>query len=61
MSKFYTVKEIARKARVSEAHIYELVKRGQITKADSLGRVIRIPASELESKNKAILSNARKM
>lgn len=48
MSKLYTVKEIAKKAKVSEGHIYELVKRGEIIKADSLGRVIRIPSSELQ-------------
>ncbi|EPY2275175.1 helix-turn-helix domain-containing protein [Clostridium sporogenes] len=47
MNKNYTVKEFAKKLRVSEGHIYELVKRGEIAKVNSIGRVIRIPSSEL--------------
>lgn len=45
----YTVKEVAKKLRVSEGHIYELIKRGELSKVDGLGRTIRIPSKELSN------------
>lgn len=44
----YTVSEFAKKVKVSSNHIYNLIKSGQISKANSLGRAIRIPSSELK-------------
>lgn len=49
MNTNYTVKEFAKKLKVSERHVYELVKRGEISKVDGIGRVIRIPSSELNN------------
>lgn len=31
--KYYTVKEVSKKLKVSPGHIYELVKRGDLKKA----------------------------
>lgn len=49
--KYYTVKEAAKKLRVSKSHIYALIKRGEIKKKEGMGDVVRIPASELNSKD----------
>lgn len=49
--KYYTVKEAAKKLRVSKSHIYVLIKRGEIKKKEGMGDVVRIPASELNSKD----------
>lgn len=46
--KYYTVKEFAKKFRVSENAIYNLVKKGEIKKVEGLGKSIRIPSSELK-------------
>lgn len=46
--KYYTVKEVAEKLRVSEGFIYEKVKTGEIKKKEGMGRRIIIPASELK-------------
>lgn len=45
--KYYTADEAAKKLRVSTGHVYELVKRGEIKKKEGMGRIVRIPASEL--------------
>lgn len=45
--KYYTADEAAKKLRVSTGHVYELVKRGEIKKKGGMGRIVRIPASEL--------------
>lgn len=45
--KYYTVEETAKKLKVSEGHIYKLVKLGEIKKKDGMGRTIRIPEKEL--------------
>ena len=47
MSKNYTAEEVAKKFNVSTTHVYELIKRGQISKVPNLGRTVRIPSSEL--------------
>lgn len=44
----YKVKEAAKKLRVSEGHIYKLIKRGDLNRVEGLGRVIRIPSEELK-------------
>ncbi|CAM2079627.1 MAG: BRO family protein [uncultured Clostridium sp.] len=49
MKKYYTVEEVAKKFRVSKSHVYELVKRGEIKKENGIGKVIRIPASEVKT------------
>lgn len=49
MSTIYTAKEVAKKLKVSEGHVYELVKRGDLKKVEGLGRIVRIPGSELNN------------
>lgn len=49
--KYYTAEEAAKKLKVSAGHIYELVKRGEIKKKEGMGRIVRIPASELKSED----------
>lgn len=39
MSKLYTVKEVAKKLRVSDGHVYDLIKKGTIKKVDNLGAI----------------------
>ena len=46
--KYYTVKEVAKKLRISEGTIYEKIRNGEILKVANLGRVIRIPADEIK-------------
>ena len=46
--RYYTAEETAKKLKVSKAHVYELVKRGQLKKKEGIGRTIRIPSNELE-------------
>ncbi|WP_338630737.1 BRO family protein [Clostridium baratii] len=48
--KYYTVKEAAKKAKVSEGHMYELVKRGEIKKKEGERR-IKISSIELRKLN----------
>ncbi|XZM33903.1 BRO family protein [Clostridium perfringens] len=48
--KYYTVKEAAKKAKVSEGHMYELVKRGDIKKKEGERR-IKISSIELRKLN----------
>ncbi|CAM2079538.1 MAG: BRO family protein [uncultured Clostridium sp.] len=57
--KYYTVKEFAKKFRVSENAIYDLVKKGEIKKVEGLGRTVRIPSSELKVKLEAINKEKR--
>jgi excisionase family DNA binding protein len=45
----YTVKEVAKKLRVSGAHVYELIKRGELKKVERIGRVIRISSKDLNN------------
>jgi DNA binding domain, excisionase family len=47
--KYYTVKEFAKKMKVSEGHIYELVKNGEIKKAPNTGRIIKIPSNQINT------------
>lgn len=49
--KYYTADEAAKKLKVSTGHIYELVKKGEIKKKEGMGRTVRIPASELKTRN----------
>ncbi|AGK95601.1 BRO family protein [Clostridium pasteurianum] len=56
MSKNYTAEEFAKKFSISKGHVYELIKRGQISKVPNLGKTIRIPSRELE-KMKATSNN----
>lgn len=49
--KYYTANEAAKKLKVSTGHIYELVKKGEIKKKEGMGRTVRIPASELKTRN----------
>lgn len=49
--KNYTVKEVAKKLRISEGAVYERVKNGEIAKVPNLGRTVRIPASEIKKFN----------
>lgn len=54
MKKYYTVKEVAKKFRVSEGHVYELVRNGELKKEEGLGRAVRIPVNEIKNlKNKS--------
>ena len=46
--KYYTVKEVSKKLRISEGTIYEKIRNGEILKVANLGRVIRIPADEIK-------------
>lgn len=46
--KYYTVKEVAKKLRISEGTVYEKIRNGEILKVANLGRVIRIPADEIK-------------
>ena len=46
--KYYTVKEVTKKLRISEGTIYEKIRNGEILKVANLGRVIRIPADEIK-------------
>jgi excisionase family DNA binding protein len=45
--KYYTAEEAAKKLKVSANYIYDLVKKGEIQKREGMGRIIRIPSSEL--------------
>lgn len=47
--KYYTVKEFAKKMKVSEGHIYELVKNEEIKKAPNTGKLIRIPSNQINT------------
>lgn len=47
----FTVKQVAKKLKVSEGHIYDLVKKEKIRKVPNLGRTIRIPDCELKDMN----------
>ena len=49
--KYYTAEEAAKKLKVSTGHIYELVKRGELKKKEGMGRAVRIPVSELKTRN----------
>lgn len=44
----YTVKEVAKKLKVSEGCVYDLVKKGELNKVPCLGRIVRIPGEELK-------------
>lgn len=61
--KCYTVKEFAKKIKMSESFVYSLIKNGTIKKRDSLG-VVRIPSGELNKvlkKDRTILYNPKKV
>lgn len=46
--KYYSVKEVANKLKISENTIYDRVKSGEIAKCSHGTRVIKIPATELK-------------
>lgn len=45
--KYYTAEEVANKLKVSTGHVYDLVKRGELKKKEGMGRIVRIPSTEL--------------
>ena len=49
MGKVYTVKEVSKKLKVSEGHIYDLIKKGKLEKVNDLGRVIRISSESIKN------------
>lgn len=50
MGKNYTVKEVAKKLRVSTTYVYNLIESGDLQKIEGLKGVIRIPSEELRDK-----------
>lgn len=47
MSKNYTAEEFAKKLNVSPGTVYDRIRKGEIAKVNNLGRIVRIPSSEL--------------
>ncbi|MEG1256869.1 BRO family protein [Clostridium sp.] len=50
--KHYTVAEVAKKLRVSDNAVYDRVRSGEITKVPNMGRIVRIPSTELKKFNR---------